>query len=98
MPTPASVLGENPTSSAAFTSEAGAFLSAAEAAAGGGLLGEDRVARRTPTAIATTATRPTVPKRTARWDGPCRLPTGGGAFRFSALSRLALPITSPSGR
>ena len=45
MPTPASVFGEKPTASAAFTSEAGAFLSAAEAAAGGGLLGEDRVAR-----------------------------------------------------
>ena len=41
VPTPASVLGEKPTESAAFTSEAGAFLSAAEAAAGGGAFGED---------------------------------------------------------
>ena len=41
VPTPASVFGEKPIASAAFTSEAGAFLSAAEAAAGGGFFGED---------------------------------------------------------
>ena len=66
LPTPGSTFGWKPTLSAAATSAAGAFWSAADVAAGGGAFGEERVASRIPTATPATITSPAVPNTIAR--------------------------------